>query len=124
MKLKPLIISCLVITGCVFASHAQAAASKAKVSGQLNLNTATMQQIDQLPSVSPKKAQAIVHYRKEKPFKSVDELDNVKGFSPKSIEKLKPYLTIDGPNTLLVEKGAKKTPAKAATPETQKSTKS
>jgi len=123
MKLKSLIVSGLVLAGFVVASHTQAAASKAKVTGLLNLNTATMEQIDQLPSVSPKKAQAVVEYRKEKPFKSVDELDNVKGFSPKSIEKIRSYLTVDGPTTLKVEKGSKKAETKPSSPETQKAPK-
>ncbi len=108
MKSKKYIVTSFVVLSLIFSLGAEAKASKAKVSGQLNLNTATAEQIDQLPSISPKKAQAIVDYRKEHAFKSVDELDSVKGFSPKSIDKLKPYLSTEGANTLSVEKSASK----------------
>ena len=89
-----------------------AKASKKQVSGKLNLNTASVEQIDQLPGMSPKKAQSVVEYRRTHPFKSVDELDNVKGFSPKTIGKLKPYLVTEGPTNLTVEGGSSKRVAK------------
>ena len=84
-----------------------AKSSKKSIGGQLNLNTATKEQFDQLPGISPKKAQAIVDYRKEHPFKKVEDLDEVKGFSSKSIEKLKSYVSIEGSNSLAVEKNEK-----------------
>jgi competence protein ComEA len=115
MKTKNLIVSMFMAAALCLSLSVQA---KQKVSGQLNLNLATVEQIDQLPGVSPKKALAIVEYRKEHPYKSVDELDNVKGFSPKSIEKVRPYLLVDGPTTFKVEKSASKRSRKAASPET------
>jgi len=115
MKTKNLVVSVFVLATLLLAWNGQA---KQKVSGQLNLNLATVEQIDQLPGVSPKKALAIVDYRKQHPYKSVDELDNVKGFSPKSIEKLRPYLLVDGPTTFKVEKSASRRSRKGASPET------
>lgn len=85
-----------------------AKASKKQIHGKLNLNNASAEQIDQLPGISPKKAQDVVDYRKEHPFKSVDELDQVKGFTPKTIGKLKPYLAIEGATNLSVEGGNSK----------------
>lgn len=84
-------------------SSIEAKASKKQLSGSLNLNTASVEQLDELPSISPKKAEEIVNYRKEHPFKTVEDLDNVKGFTPKSIEKLKAYIAVDGSNSLKVE---------------------
>ena len=102
MRIKNLLVYGFIALTFLFSVGVQAA-SKKSYSGHLNLNTATVEQIDQLPGVSPKKAQLIVDYRKDHPFKTVEELDNVKGFSAKSIEKLKPFVDIQGPNDLVVE---------------------
>lgn len=49
-------------------------------SGPLNLNTATLEQLDGLPGVGPATAQAILDYRKARGrFRSVDELMEVRG---------------------------------------------
>lgn len=61
----------------------------------VNLNTATVAELDVLKGVGPGKAKAIVEYReKNGPFKSVDDLTLVKGFGEKSIQKLRPDLTV------------------------------
>lgn len=112
--MKKMIAIALVIAA-LMPGLASAKASKKQISGQLNLNTATVEQLDQLPSMSAKKAQLIVDYRKDKPFKSVDDLDNVKGFSPKGIDKIRAHITIDGANNLVVEGGKAKRGKKAAT---------
>jgi len=63
----------------------------------VDLNSATAQDLQALKGVGPAKAKAIIEYRdKNGPFKSVDELDKVKGFSAKTVEKLRSELTIDG----------------------------
>jgi competence protein ComEA len=62
---------------------------------QINLNTATAEQLELLPNVGPALAQKIVDYRQQNgPFKSVDELDNVSGIGEKTLEKLRPLVTI------------------------------
>lgn len=106
MKTK---IQTAVLIACVLftSGFAFAKASKKSYSGQLNLNTASVEEIDQLPSISPKKAEAIVEYRKEHPLKSVEDLDNIKGFSPKGIAKLKPYVKTEGSSNFAVEGGSK-----------------
>ncbi|GEM_PF-1351749 len=108
------IITVALIMGVLVPGFGFAKASKKQISGQLNLNTASVQQLDQLPSMSAKKAQWIVDYRKDHPFKSVDELDNVKGFSPKGIDKIRSHVNIDGPNSLLVEGGKSKKSKRAS----------
>lgn len=63
----------------------------------VNLNSATPAELDAVKGIGPAKAKAIVEYRsKNGPFKSVEDLKNVKGFGEKSIAKLKGELTVSG----------------------------
>jgi competence protein ComEA len=85
--------------------HAEHAAPKRKaVSGKLNLNTATEDQLVMLPGVGPSKAERVVTWRqKHGAFKRVADLRHVKGFGYKTIKKLEPYLDIKGESTLKAE---------------------
>ena len=61
----------------------------------VNLNTATVAELDGVKGIGPSKAQAIVDYRtKNGPFKSLDDLKNIKGFGDKSIARMKDELTV------------------------------
>ena len=63
----------------------------------ININTATQDELVSLPGIGPAKAQAIVDYRKAHgPFKTVEELKDVKGIGAKRFEKLKPDLSVGG----------------------------
>jgi competence protein ComEA len=63
----------------------------------INLNTATKEELVALPGIGPAKAQAILDYRSAHgPFKSVEELKDVKGIGAKRFEKLKSELTVVG----------------------------
>ncbi|GAB2026494.1 helix-hairpin-helix domain-containing protein [Lactovum odontotermitis] len=65
-------------------------------SAKVNINTADLTQLQTLSGVGQKKAQDIIDYRTQNgPFKSADELGNVSGFGPKSLEKLKESITVD-----------------------------
>ena len=80
----------------------------------ININTATKDELVALPGIGPAKAQAIVDYRKAHgPFKTVDDLKDVKGIGAKRFEKLKPELTVTGP---ALAKAAGKPDAKPAVP--------
>jgi competence protein ComEA len=69
----------------------------------VNLNTATVKELEALPGVGTKTAERIVDYRTKKgPFKKIEELMNVQGIGEKSFLKLKPQLTVAAkaePNT-------------------------
>ena len=66
----------------------------------INLNTATKDELVALPGIGPAKAQAILDYRKAHgPFKSIEELKDVKGIGAKRFEKLKGELTVAGAST-------------------------
>lgn len=76
----------------------------------VNINTANVEELDAVKTISPAKARAIVEYRsKNGPFKSVDELKSVKGFGDKSIAKVAGELTVNGTSsTAAPAKNAKK----------------
>jgi comEA protein len=61
----------------------------------INLNTATVTELEALPGVGAKTAARIVDYRQKKgPFKKIEELMNVQGIGEKSFLKLKPQITV------------------------------
>lgn len=72
----------------------------------VDLNNASVAELESVNGIGPAKAQAIVDYRKAHGnFKTVDELDNVKGFGKKSVDKLKTEFTLgSGGKTAKAEK--------------------
>ena len=59
------------------------------VFAKININTASVAELDKLPGVGAAKAAAIVKYREEHgKFKSTAELKNVTGIGDKMFEKL------------------------------------
>lgn len=93
--------------GVLLSSGVEAASRKktpVKISGVLNLNQATVSQLDLLPGVGEKAAKRIIAHREKTPFKRPEELVKVKGFGKKKFDKLKPYLTVSGPTTLAVQR--------------------
>jgi competence protein ComEA len=61
----------------------------------VNINTATLEELDTLIGIGPVKAQAIIDYRVEHGgFKTIDELLEVKGIGEKTLEKLKDKVTL------------------------------
>lgn len=64
-------------------------------SAAVDINTATVEQLDGIKGVGPTKAKAIVEYRtKNGPFKSVDDLEKVKGFGKKSVDALRTEISV------------------------------
>ncbi len=92
------------VLGLPGVSEASGAKLRTQYTGVVNLNEATVGQLDLLPGVGPKAAQRIIAWRQKRAFKRIEELVRVKGFGKKQFLKLKPYLTLEGPSSLRVEK--------------------
>ncbi|MFM1837440.1 MAG: hypothetical protein RLZZ327_314, partial [Actinomycetota bacterium] len=63
--------------------------------GLVDLNTATVAELDRLPGVGPSTARAIVDHRSRNgPFASVDDLLAVRGIGPAKLAELKPFVRV------------------------------
>jgi competence protein ComEA len=61
----------------------------------VNLNTATSEELDQLPGVGPVTAQKILTWRDQNgTFSSVEELQEIDGIGPKTFAELAPLVTV------------------------------
>lgn len=61
----------------------------------INLNTADVTELQNLPGVGPKKAELIIQYRQEKgSFSKIEDLTEVQGIGEKTFAKIKSQLTV------------------------------
>jgi len=61
----------------------------------IDLNRASVEQLQQLPGVGPATAKAIVRFReKSGPFRRVEDLLAIRGITKARLEKLRAYLTV------------------------------
>ena len=67
------------------------------VFAQVNINTASVDELDGLKGIGPTKAKAIVDYRKKNgPFKAVDDLQNVPGIWPSILKNMRKDVMVSG----------------------------
>jgi competence protein ComEA len=66
------------------------------VAKKININTATLADLDTLPKIGPITAQHIIDYRtKNGPFKKIEDLKNVSGIGDATFEGLKDLITVE-----------------------------
>ncbi len=64
--------------------------------GKVNLNTATLKELDRLPGIGQELGKRILDYRQSKGrFSSIDELTEVRGIGQKTFEKLKDLVIVE-----------------------------
>lgn len=67
----------------------------------VNLNTATQAELEEIKGIGPAKAKAIIDYRKQHgDFKTINQLDNVKGIGEATVTKLKKQLFVSNDKKL------------------------
>ena len=65
--------------------------------GKINVNTAGAEVIRALsPAIDAKKSDAVVEYRKTRPFRSANQFANVAGLAPEQMNSIKDIVTFDG----------------------------
>ena len=104
-RFKPLLLSLLLCAGAAMASE------------PVDINSADAAQLDKvLIGVGAAKAEAIIEYRKANgPFKSADELANVKGIGLKTVERNRDLIAVGSSRAV----SAPTKPAASATPATK-----
>lgn len=64
---------------------------------KLDLNTADRTALEQVPGIGPKLARAIDDHRRDRgAFKSLDDLRGVHGIGPATVEKVRPFVRVEG----------------------------
>lgn len=94
-----LLLVLLGFCGPVQAGAGKGGGGRPPLQGLVNINSASLAQLQLLSGVGPAKAQRIAEYREKHPFRTVEELGRVKGIGPKTVRKERLWLTVRGPTT-------------------------
>lgn len=86
----------MICTLAVILAAGQLFAVKPAPAAPVDLNQASVEELMTIPGIGAGKAQAIVAYRQTAPFKSAEELINVKGIGEKMFAKISPYVVVSG----------------------------
>jgi competence protein ComEA len=78
----------------------ETAPSVVSLIGVVNVNTASIDELQLLPGVGESRARAILALRKDQGgFRSVDQLVEVKGIGESLLERMRPHVTLQGKTT-------------------------
>jgi comEA protein len=71
------------------------AQKKSPPANSVDLNSASVAELQQVPGIGPATAKSIVKFReKSGPFKRVEDLLAIRGISKRALERMRPYLTV------------------------------
>ena len=106
-------LTALFFCAVLFAPPAVTAQKKQPPAEPVDLNAATVKELEELPGVGPTTANAIIQFRTQTgKFRRVNDLLAIRGISEAKLKKIRPYVTIGPPPP--------KTPA-SSTPSTHRS---
>jgi competence protein ComEA len=90
-----LLVLALAVTTAAAQDAPRRSSPTLSTSAPINLNTATVAQLESLPGIGKATAERILEYRqKNGSFKKVEDLMNVRGVGEKSFLTLKPLVTV------------------------------
>jgi len=79
----------------VYTASLEEVAAESEGSLKVDINSADVEELDELPEVGPATAEAIIEYRRVNgSFTAVDELESVPGIGPTTIQKIEPFATV------------------------------
>ena len=79
---------------------ALSALAESQLTGVVNLNTATQEELQLLPGIGESRARAVIEARKRRGgFQKVEDLLEVKGIGEAGLQKLRPHVTLEGKTT-------------------------
>ena len=93
--IKSLVLS--VVFGLVFSSvlSLQVQAAQKESEKKININTASLAELQELPQIGVKVAQRIIDFRKEHgKFKKIEEIMKIRGIGEKTFKKIKDLITV------------------------------
>jgi competence protein ComEA len=100
-KVRASALALLLLLGLGLSPASVFAADAGPLTGVVNVNTATADQLMLLPGVGESKAKAILDYRKQNGgFKKVDDLLEVKGIGSAALERIRPFVAVQGKTSL------------------------
>jgi comEA protein len=109
------LLSCFLFLCLIFSASVEAGKKKPPAK-PVNLNSATSEELQQVPGIGPATAERILQMRKSYgAFKSVDDLLAIRGLGTKRLEKMRKYLTVGKPAA-----AKPTTPSAKSTPPTEK----
>ena len=78
----------------VYTASLEEVAAESQDSLKVDINSADVEELDELPEVGPATAEAIIEYRRANgSFTTVDELEGMPGIGPTTIQKIEPFAT-------------------------------
>jgi competence protein ComEA len=78
-------------------SRAGASQKEANLTGRVDINQASAEELQRLPGIGPKISQRIVEERRKGSFRTMADLKRVHGIGPKTLQRLEPYISFEGP---------------------------
>lgn len=87
-----LILICSIFAGCTKRVE-HPAANAQRVTGAIDINTASVEELETLPHIGSKTAESIVEFRTTNgPFRRVEHLMQIRGISEERFLELRPYI--------------------------------